>query len=424
MVDGDCGLVVADKTIIEVAKRTRDKYDIVPLYYDMKKAGPVQINGQSLCDGLHPAFYGANIGIYSNNISKIWNSSVFTSGTDGCKKEAINTVKLFCMENNSVIDYAKTLYMPTRPEWADDEMRNFSARKLPHFFVYAKDKDEKQVDSVEPDNRNNSFVNKLEEIIPNPRLMFKSIGLSKPDAKVMMSDKFASVPVKFLGNGKVDKDTTHPVISRFEELNSESFVSIDSLISDIDASNVTSMMRQRMFAGRVRGELWDIGADNGLTERDIVDILVGYLYGYGRNAGKALLWLTYGDIIYENISTTFKETEHAIECVDCGKWIMVSNYDTHTIRCTDCEAQHDRDRKRISRVGLTPDGVPAVTDIRKAVTMLRDGEVVAEFESVEECCEYIRDTLGLKTDTRGVRRSIELSIQKDRAYKGFKFVKH
>ena len=38
MVDGDKSLVVSDKTIIDVAKRNIEKFDIVPLYYDMKKA--------------------------------------------------------------------------------------------------------------------------------------------------------------------------------------------------------------------------------------------------------------------------------------------------------------------------------------------------------------------------------------------------
>jgi len=101
-VDGDKSLVVADENVVSVAERNMD--GIVPLYYNMKKASPIQLNNQTIYDGLNAAFVGGNIGIYSNNISKIWNSDVFVNGTEKEKQDAINLVKLLCMENNFVID--------------------------------------------------------------------------------------------------------------------------------------------------------------------------------------------------------------------------------------------------------------------------------------------------------------------------------
>ena len=101
-VDGDKSLVVADNTIVPIAERNMK--GIVPLYYNMKKASPVQLNNQTIYDGLNAAFVGGNIGIYSNNISKIWNSEVFIGGTEEEKQEAIDLIKLLCMENNFVID--------------------------------------------------------------------------------------------------------------------------------------------------------------------------------------------------------------------------------------------------------------------------------------------------------------------------------
>lgn len=100
--DGDRLLVVADKTIVNVAKRNME--NVVPLYYDMKKARAVHIDNDSIYSGLNAAFTGGNIGIYSNNISKIWNSDVFINGTEEQKREATDVVKLLCMENNYVID--------------------------------------------------------------------------------------------------------------------------------------------------------------------------------------------------------------------------------------------------------------------------------------------------------------------------------
>ena len=43
----------------------------------MKKAKPSLINDENIYNGLITAFTGGNIGIYSNNISKIWNDDVF-----------------------------------------------------------------------------------------------------------------------------------------------------------------------------------------------------------------------------------------------------------------------------------------------------------------------------------------------------------
>lgn len=101
-VDGDKSLVVADKDFVRIAERNMN--GIVPLYYNMRKAEPTQLNNKNIYAGLNAAFTGGNIGIYSNNISKIWNDDIFISGTDSEKMEAIDCVKRLCCQNNFVID--------------------------------------------------------------------------------------------------------------------------------------------------------------------------------------------------------------------------------------------------------------------------------------------------------------------------------
>ena len=101
-VDGDTLLVIADKTIISVAERNMK--DIVPLYYNMKKAHPSLLTNESIYSGLVHAFTGGNIGIYSNNISKIWNDEVFISGTEEEKQRALDCIKCLVCQNNFVID--------------------------------------------------------------------------------------------------------------------------------------------------------------------------------------------------------------------------------------------------------------------------------------------------------------------------------
>ena len=43
----------------------------------MKKAHATILNNETIYNGLISAFTGSNIGQYSNNITKIWNSDIF-----------------------------------------------------------------------------------------------------------------------------------------------------------------------------------------------------------------------------------------------------------------------------------------------------------------------------------------------------------
>lgn len=153
-VDGDKSLVVADPDFIKIAERNMN--NIVPLYYNMRKAEPTELNNKNIYNGLKAAFTGGNIGLYSNDISKIWNSNIFIDGTDEEKQEAIDAVKLLCMENNFVIDYAKTLYKPKRPEEKNKMITKYTHSNLPAFFEFAKDKKGDQIEK-----RNLSTVNKI-----------------------------------------------------------------------------------------------------------------------------------------------------------------------------------------------------------------------------------------------------------------------
>lgn len=89
--DGDKALVVAEQTLVNVAER--ECVDVVPLYYPMAKAGAVEITPKALYDGMVAAWTGGNIGVISNQISKIW-------ATD---KPDLDAIKILCMENNFVI---------------------------------------------------------------------------------------------------------------------------------------------------------------------------------------------------------------------------------------------------------------------------------------------------------------------------------
>lgn len=91
--DGDKALVVEDVGVVEAAKRNTK--GIVPLYYEMAKAGAKPLTPENIYSSMIAAFVGGNIGAISNQITKIWNSGTVDN---------LDAVKLLCLENNFTID--------------------------------------------------------------------------------------------------------------------------------------------------------------------------------------------------------------------------------------------------------------------------------------------------------------------------------
>lgn len=316
-VDGDKSLVVADPLFVKIAERNMN--DIVPLYYNMRKAEPQMLTPENIYNGLSAAFTGAPIGVDSNDISKIWNSKVFVNGTDEEKLEAIKCVKWLCMENNFHIDYAKTLYKPERPPEIGEIITKFTHSKLPAFFEFAKDKEEKQIEK-----RNGSFVNKIYDKIPNKPINTRSLNLGKLDYRKMM--------------GNVNIRCSKDVEELYDTLNKEYRYMINMKDEYID--------NLRYVACTLRDEFSHLGYSN----ETITDMLVEYLYGKEKRY-KQLLWFCYGQYIVNNLEKNIeiKKTKN-IQCIDCGEWFEVDFNNHKTIRCNTCQIEHkkalDRERKR------------------------------------------------------------------------------
>lgn len=353
VVDGDKSLVVADKTIIKVAERNMN--GVVPLYYNMQKAKPVQLSNVTIYDGLNAAFTGSNIGQYSNNISKIWNSEVFISGTEEERQRAIDVIKLLCMENNFCIDAAKTLYMPERPKFVKDLVTSFTKENVPYFFKYAKDKEDHQVSNI-----NNSFVNKLNSIIPNPRINCRGIGLNKINYTLLMKDPDIECKVAFTDNGKLIKEKTDPLITKYCELSKKYSFAINnaSKIDNSFSADVlkNSQIKQDLKYKKISEEIKYKLSQYGYDDAEITDVLVKFLYGIRESKHKMILWLCYGDYILENLEKHFKIQTKAIQCIDCGEWFEISNKDNKTCRCQSCYSEYRknyyREKKREQRVKI------------------------------------------------------------------------
>lgn len=312
-VDGDKSLVVADSHFIKVAERNMN--GIVPLYYNMLKAEPTELNNKNIYAGLNAAFTGGNIGIYSNNISKIWNDDVFISGSEEEKQDAMDCIKRLCCQNNFVIDFAKTLYKPEFPHEINQQISKYTNSKLPAFFEYAKDKEKTQVKK-----RNGSFVNKIYDKIPNKPINTRSMKLDIIEYQKMMSNKkiTCSREVSYL----------------YDALNKQYRYMIN--MKNEYADNL------HYIACKIREQF----SEFGYTQETIADMLVEYLYGREKRY-KQLLWFCYGQYIVNNLEKNIGLPKSKfIQCMDCGEWIEVP-IESRSKRCNSCKSIYQKEKTRL-----------------------------------------------------------------------------
>jgi hypothetical protein len=300
--DGDKALVCADKTIIEAAERNMQ--GIVPLFYNMAKAKDEIIDNNSIYNGLKTAYTGGNIGMISNNITKIWNSDNVN----------LEVVKLLCMENNFTIDYAKTLYKPERPSIKKRLITRYTKTKTPHFFIYAKDKKKDEVEEINP-----SVVNRLEKIIPNPRINFKAANLGTFDYKMLMHNK------------EIELDQA--IVDAFVELDLRSHFMMN--VSD-DTNNISYVYRE------IKEKLLEVNNDINC----VTDVLIEYLHMKTGVSFKTTLWECFGGVIVENLKHNMEEEfkEKHISCESCGK--RIERIARNQKMCVTCGKEVDRVKAR------------------------------------------------------------------------------
>jgi len=299
--DGDTALVIDNELFVEIAKRNME--GIVPLYYKMKGADPHQINSDTIYTGLENAYKGGNIGMISNNITKIWNR----------KNPDLNIVKLLCLENNFTIDYAKTLFKPERPPKLKKSMSKCTSGKLPYFFIYAKDKKRHQVEA-----RNESTVNMIKSIIPKHHIDFRKSNVGKFDYKLLMSD--SSIKIKHINNG---------IIDLYTELDLHKYFMINYV--DEKENNLTYMYQE------MREKLLEVEQDIDI----VVDTLVGFLYKYKKSSYKISLWECFGDVLVDNLKNNINQPldNGWMQCEVCGDRIPYYN---NRLYCEICQNEENK----------------------------------------------------------------------------------
>ena len=311
-VDGDKSLVIQDRTLTSVAKR--NMIGIVPLMYNLRKAKGNILNEENLYEGMVHAYTGGNIGPISNNITKVWNSENIT-------EEQLNVVKWLCMENNQVIDYAKTLWKGKRPKDIDKIIKSYTKAKVPNFFIYAKDKEISNVEKV-----NNSSMNRISLCFSNVKIKYsKKIG--KFDYQMLMN-KNSDFTIK-----------RNPILDRYDywQRHWKTIANLEDV--HVDQDDLWAFKK-------IRDELLSFG------DKDyVVNTLVAYSYTVKKTSTKKLLWSCFGEEIIENLKENTKDLGKV--CKICGKRFTPFHSGDIDLYCSsECYAiakkQYDREYRQKS----------------------------------------------------------------------------
>lgn len=280
--DGDKSLVVKDRLLTSIAKRNMK--GIVPMSYDLKKAKVGSITPDNIYHSMAKAYTGGNIGVVSNQITKVWNSSNLTKSYE----DALKTVKLFTYINNQVIDFAKTLWKVDPPSEVEEMMKRYTKAKPPYFFIYAKDKTKSQ---VEPPN--NSTMNRICQSIPNTRVKFAK-----------MCDNFDYRMLMNLDYGfSISED--NQIVERYNYWNRHQY------LFNTEAENA-KQEDMYMFQQIRKHILAETNEDINV----VVNTLVMYLYTIKTNNMKKTLWASFGDILVENLKKNTASLGKV--CEECG----------------------------------------------------------------------------------------------------------
>lgn len=312
-VDGDKTLVIQDRTLTAVAKRNMK--GIVPLAYNLRKAKGENLNSENLYNGMVHAYTGGNIGPISNNITKVWNSN------DKISEKQLNVVRWLCMENNQVIDYAKTLWKGTRPKNIDKIIKSYTKAQVPNFFIYAKDK---EIGNVE--NTNNSTMNRISAMIPNSKIKYsKTIG--KFDYQMLMNK---------------DSDFTikrNPILDKYDywQKHWKSIANLEDVHVDQDDLWAFKKIREDLLS---------------LGEKDyVINTLIVYSYTVKKTSTKKLLWSCFGKEIIENLKINTQDLGRV--CKICGKRFVPFHSGNFDLYCSsECyligKKQYDREYRQKS----------------------------------------------------------------------------
>jgi len=357
-VDGDQINVVGDDEVCDIAQRNIEKFDIVPLFFDLGKAGAHQLSRGEFYHGLKRAHEYSGIGQVSNSLTKLWNK-------DNPDRYAAEALTFY---NNLVIDAAKTGFVNTYENYPEAKKRINKAiggkhGRMPHFFQFSKNgrrflpgnttgKEPKEY--AKP---NNSTMNRI-------CAAFDDIGRMKMN--------FSNIPPFNWQMLLTDNDQPYNMqaVEIFVRLDNEGKTNLTAM-----AFQETDKVEQKIatIMDFVCQDIIQELTEKCGTIEECYPSVAKYLFA-GANMNKAAhkqtFWKVFGDIACNNIEqnmktytvcdkcgmkipawannhTCPKDAVGFFECCDCGAWCQRTN--SREIRCEECQAENRTLQKRLNR---------------------------------------------------------------------------
>ena len=346
--DGDQLNVVGEPVIIEVAERTRDKYNVVPLFYDANAAPGELVSRETIYEGILRAHNNSGIGAISNNLTILWNKP----------NPDFIAAALLCYFNNQMIDGAKTGEVNSYESYPEPCKRIKAATgggrgKMPYFFQFSK--------NGRRDLSNKMTSNKVKVTKPNNSVMnrickcFEDIGRINPN--------FAGIPpfnwqMLMAGN-----------VTEYNEKAIERFCELDSGYDYNTIHNLKNIHESTFLKESNVGFVYETVSrllDEEFGLENIFPSITKYLFA-GSNeqkySHKKAYWAIFGDIAVRNLERNLQNytvCEHCgmkipswvkkhtcsknmtgyLECIDCGK--IVERINSKQCRCADCQKEYRR----------------------------------------------------------------------------------
>jgi hypothetical protein len=322
-VDGDEALVLGKEAqwVIDLAKEIIKEHEIRPIYFEMGKADPKEINNDNIAKSLLFVYQKSSIGKVSNTLTRIWNKEN--------PMKQYDIIQKLCAYNNDIIDSAKTLSIPKLPADVKDSIKN---EKYPYFFQYAKDKKEFQCLPV-----SNSVMDRICKDI-------ESIGNKKFDH----SKGFGAFKVKTLMFTQNNFEVNKNIIEKYLELEEKTRKEINDYSRTMDSEDDEDMKKTDFkadFYSKARAEFETWANENNLELLNVIDHIIKYTYK--TNALKMkFLWNVFGQEIINNININIKKPldKGYIMCMDCGT--RVKKESNNQIRCKKCASNKSHKKSK------------------------------------------------------------------------------
>lgn len=186
------------------------------------------------------------------------------------------------------------MYKPEIPKTILQKYKVYSGKKVPHFFMYAKNKTTKQVEELGECN-----IDRITNVVKSNRIVFKDL-LGKYSYKMLMN------------NPDVDckTDKANEILELYRELESTNLRKlshVDFSILDIDEKK-RALLQIEFDTNKQRKMFVDI---IGESKEYITDVLVKLLQD---DINKDTLWRLFGEVIYSNLERNLKGTKICCKC--------------------------------------------------------------------------------------------------------------